>query len=63
LISYGVNFADQFRQAAIYVDRVLKAAMAGALPVRPPATFELVVDLETAKHIGIEIPMSLLLRA
>jgi putative ABC transport system substrate-binding protein len=63
LVSYGVDFANQFRQAAIYVDLMLKGAKLGELPVQQPTKFELVLNLKTAKALGIEITPSLLVRA
>jgi len=63
LISYGPDLRDQFRLAAGYVDRILKGEKPANLPVQAPAKYELVINLITAKALGLDLPPALLARA
>jgi putative tryptophan/tyrosine transport system substrate-binding protein len=63
LISYGPNFLDQFRRAAGYVDRILKGEKSADLPVQAPTKYEIVINLKTAKALGLTLPQSILARA
>ena len=63
MLSYGPDLVDLFRRAATYVDRILRGVKPADLPVQFPTKFEMVVNLKTAKALGLTVPQSILLRA
>jgi putative ABC transport system substrate-binding protein len=63
LLSYGSDLIDNFRRAATYADRILKGTMPSELPVQAPVKFELIINLKTAKALGLDVPLHLQQRA
>ena len=63
LLGYGINFPDLFRRAAVNVDKIFKGAKPGDIPIQQPTTFEFVVNMKTAKALGVKIPGTILLQA
>jgi len=63
LLSYGNDVSDNFRRTATYIDRILKGAKPGELPVQAPVKFDLVINLKTARVLGLDVPMLLQQRA
>jgi putative ABC transport system substrate-binding protein len=63
LLSYGPNTSDLFRRASTYIDKILKGARPSDLPMQQPTTFELTINLKTAKKLGLALPLTVLARA
>jgi putative ABC transport system substrate-binding protein len=63
LVSYGINLPDLFGRAAHYVDRILRGSSPSEMPVQAPTRYELVINLKTAKALGLDVPATLLARA